>query len=419
MRVALYARVSTLDQSIHGLSIEAQLATLREWAKDKSVVSEYVDAGVSARTPIKKRPELQRLLSDVEAGRIDLVAFTKLDRWTRHVREYYKAQDILDAHSVSWRAIQEDYETETATGRLKVNLMLAIAQDEADRTSERVKAVFAEKRRNGLEVNGRMPPGLDYVDGRPVPNDDAPKVRELFDFYAATRSLHATAYEARNIIGKQYSQRGMKQILLNGKYRESGIVPVETWNTVQAIIKGRATRTVRTDRVYLFSGLLKCPVCGMKLTVRTRVYKGAEYIYYRCDRHDKGKRCSFNRAVKERELEAYLLAKILPAIEGYNLEIARKQKKSVDISKLQKKLDRLTDLYVEDSISKEEYDKRATPIRDEIKAAQSKPKPVDTAEIIRAVDVYPALSKAAQKAFWSVLLKSVTPTDDGFSLEFF
>ena len=419
MRVALYERVSTEEQSLHGLSIDAQKAALDAWAEDKTIVDHYTDLGVSARKPILKRPELQRLLRDVEAGKIDVVAFTKLDRWTRNVREYYKAQDILDAHSVAWTAILESYETISSEGKFLVHVMLAVSQQEADRTSDRVKVVFEDKRRKGLIVNGKMPPGLTYSEGKMIPNDDAAKVKELFDFYAATRSLHATAYEARNIIGKQFSQRGMKQILMNEKYLASGIIPSETWNTVQSIIASRATRTVRTDRVYLFSGLLKCPVCGMKLTVRTRVYKGTEYIYYRCDRHDKGKRCAFNKAVKERELETYLLRQIFPAIERYNVDIRKNEKRPVDIAKLQKKLGKLTDLYVEDSISKEEYDRRATPLRDAIRTAQSAPKPVDETEIVRAVDVYPTLSKAAQKAFWSVLLKSVTPTDDSFSLEFF
>ena len=133
MRVALYARVSTEEQAIHGLSIDAQLAALDEWAKDKTVIDHYIDLGISARKPITKRPELQRLLRDVEQNRVDLIAFCKLDRWTRNIREYYKAQDVLDAHNVAWRAIQEDYETETASGRLKVNLMLAIAQGSEDR----------------------------------------------------------------------------------------------------------------------------------------------------------------------------------------------------------------------------------------------------------------------------------------------
>ena len=192
MRIALYARVSTEEQSLRGLSIDAQLAALREWAGDQAV-GEYVDPGVSARIPIKKRPHLQRLLRDVEDGKIDLIAFTKLDRWTRNIREYYKAQDILDAHNVAWRAIHEDYETQTAAGRLKVNIMLAVAQDEADRTSERVKAVFDEKRRKGLTVNGHMPVGLQYNDGIVTPGPDADRVRDMFDKYIASRSLRACA----------------------------------------------------------------------------------------------------------------------------------------------------------------------------------------------------------------------------------
>ena len=419
MRVALYARVSSQEQAMHGLSIDAQIASLDEWAKDKTVVDHYIDSGVSAHISASKRPELQRLLRDIERGKVDLVAFTRLDRWFRSVKEYYRVQDVLDSHNVSWRAIQEDYETESSSGKFKVNVMLSVAQSEAERTGERVKAVFEEKRRMGLAINGHMPPGLDFNNGKISPNDDAQKIREIFQHYASCRSLHATAYAAKEILGKQYSQRGMKQLLTNERYLASGVVSQDEWNTVQTLIKTRETRTVRSDRVYLFSGILKCPECGMKLTVRTRVYNGTDYVYYRCDRHDKGKRCSFNSSIRESRLEAYLLNRIRPELEAFNLEIAKRQKKPVDVSKFQKKLDRLTDLYVEGSIEKDEYEKRATPIRDAIKTAQSVPKPVNITEIMDAVDVYPTLSKRAQKAFWSVLIKSIVPTKDGFSVVFF
>ena len=418
MRIALYARVSTEEQSLHGLSIDAQLAALRDYAGDQSI-GEYVDAGISARSPAKKRPELQRLLTDVEAGRVDVIAFTKLDRWFRNVREYYRVQDVLDAHKVAWKAIHEDYETETAAGRLKVNIMLAVAQDEADRTSERVKAVFAEKRRKGLVINGHMPPGLVYNDGMLSPDNDAPKIRELYDHYIAHRSLHAAAICAKEILGRAYSQRGIKQLLQNEKYFDAGIIDPATWTTVQAILAKRGTRTVRSDRVYLFSGLIVCPECGCKLTVRTRVWNEKEYIYYRCDRSAKGCRCAWSGSVKEETLEAYLLKRIVPELEGYNVRVRRKAKKAVDVGALQKKLDKLTDLYLDDRIDKETFDKKAEPLRDSIKEARSAPKPVGKEEIISAVDVYPTFSRAAKKAFWSTLIKSITPTGDGFTIEFF
>ena len=419
MRVALYARVSTEEQAVHGLSIDAQLAALREWSQDKTVVGEYVDRGVSARIPIKKRPELQRLLRDVEQGKVDTIAFVKLDRWTRNVREYYKAQDVLDAHGVAWRALHEDYETETAAGRLKVNIMLAVAQDEADRTSERVKAVFAEKRRKGLAVNGNTPPGIDFNAGNLTPNADAGKVRELFDHYIANRSLHATAISTKDILGRSYSQRGIKQLLQNEKYLDTGIITPATWEQAQTILAQRGTRTVRSDRAYLFTGLIVCPECGCKLTVRTRIWHDKEYIYYRCDRSAKGYRCAWRGSVKEDELERELLARIIPAVEGHNIEIKKRTRKPPDVNSIQKKLDRLTDLYLDEKIDKDDFDRRAAPLRDALREARLTPHKADTAQIVSALDVYPTLSKAAQKAFWSALIKSVTPTDGGFSFELF
>jgi len=157
-RAALYIRVSTEEQAIHGLSIAAQQEALDAWAlaNHVAVVGHYIDAGISARKPAAKRPELQRLLRRVQEDEVDLIVFTKLDRWFRNVAEYYKVQAVLDAHHVSWQAIHEDYETATSSGQFKVNIMLAVAQNEADRTGERIKMVFDSKRSRN-EYIGSIP----------------------------------------------------------------------------------------------------------------------------------------------------------------------------------------------------------------------------------------------------------------------
>lgn len=415
MRIALYARVSTDEQALRGLSIEAQLAALREFAGEQSV-GEYVDAGVSARITIKKRPELQRLLRDVEAGKIDLVAFVKLDRWTRNIREYYKAQDVLDAHGVAWKALREDYETQTAAGRLKVNIMLAVAQDEADRTSERVKAVFEEKRRKGLSVNGHMPLGLDFCAGHPTPNADAEKVKELFSRFIALRSLRACAAVSAEITGKRYTTTGLRQLLNNERYLAAGVVSPETWERTQAILSTHATRTVTPGRVYLFSGLLACPVCGGKMTARTYRPRGHEYVYYSCARASKQLTCTNHTCVREDLLEAYMLDHVLAAVKDHNLRITKGRKKPVDVDALQRKLDRLTDLYLDEGIEKDEFDRRAAPIRDAIKSASLTPQAVDAAEIRSALDTYEGLSKTAQRAFWGFLVRRIIPTGEGFEI---
>lgn len=403
MRVACYARVSTQEQVEHGLSIDAQIAALDEWAKDCTIVDHYTDLGVSARSPASKRPELQRMLRDCEAGKIDLIIFTKLDRFFRNIKEYYKVEDVLERTGVAWKAIHEDYETQTAAGRLKVNIMLAVAQDEADRTSERIKAVFADKRRKGLVPTGSVPLGVKLEKGHYVPSEDADKAKELFSIFLETRSVSETSRR----IG--WTGNGVRYALRNRLYADLGIVDAQTWQTVQNVLNTRSQRHVRTDRVYLFSGLIFCPLCGSRLTC-VRV---TGHTYYRCPRHYDGGNCPGSH-VSELKLEKYLLAHLLPAVEGVNFEIKKKRKKTVDVAALRKKMDKLTDLYMNDLISREKYADEYKSIQTAIEEAERERKPIDTAEIKDALGAYQTLSDYGKRIFWQTLIKSITPTETGF-----
>ena len=384
---------------MHGLSIDAQLSALRE-AYPNGV--EYVDLGISARKPILKRPELQRLLRDVEKGQIDLVVFCRLDRWTRNIREYYKAQDVLDAYNVPWRALQEDYETQTAAGRLKVNIMLAVAQDEADRTSERIKAVFEDKRRKGLVPTGSVPLGVMLENGHYAPSEDADRARELFQTFLLTRSVTETAKR----VG--WSGNGVRYALRNRLYADLGIVDETTWQTAQNVLQSRSQRHVRTDRVYLFSGLIICPECGSRMTC-VRV---SGHTYYRCPRHYDGDCPGCH--VSELKLERYLLDHLLKGVDDINLKLKKKRKKTVDVAQLRKRMDKLTDLYMNDLISREKYADEYKSIQTAIEEAERERKPIDRAEIKDALGAYKLLSDNGKRIFWQTLIKSITPTEEGF-----
>ena len=110
LRGALWERVSTEEQAKFGYSIKAQVEALEEHAgKNRiKIVDHYCDEGVSAGKPYTKRPEMVRLLEDVKAGKIDIIIFTRLDRWFRNVKEYFKVQEILEQHRVEWKAIFEE-----------------------------------------------------------------------------------------------------------------------------------------------------------------------------------------------------------------------------------------------------------------------------------------------------------------------
>ena len=126
IRCALYDRVSTDMQVKDGLSLDAQRDALTGYAISHGyeIVGCYTDEGITARKNMHSRRELSRLLKDVEAGRIDLILVTKLDRWFRNIRDYHNTQAILEAHNCNWKTIFEQYDTSTSNGRFAINIIV-------------------------------------------------------------------------------------------------------------------------------------------------------------------------------------------------------------------------------------------------------------------------------------------------------
>lgn len=429
MRAALYIRVSHEEQVVHGLSIEAQTSALHEWAKANNVqvVGQYVDAGLSARKPAAKRPELQRLLLDVEAKRIDVVVFTKLDRWFRNVAEYHKVQEVLEKHNVSWRTIHEDYETETSSGRLKVNIMLAVAQDEADRTSERIKAVFDRKKQKGEPCSGAVPIGFVMENKRIViDKEKAPIVREIFSHYIATRSTYATQRYLSAKYGMKYHITTIRKILLNQRYIgiDNGvdgacepIIDARTFAIAQEILSVRAQRihSSAKPRIYLFSGIVTCGACGCSLT--SVFCKG--HHYYRCGRHIAVGDCDFNKYVREAAIEEYLIANILEecAVHNANITAAARNRPHIDEVGIKRKMTKLKDLYLSDLIQKAEYERDYLTLRAVLDDAQALSQPTPALIDIEAMRVmikaYEGLNRMEKKEFWSRVLAGASVANGG------
>ena len=123
-RCAAYIRVSTQEQKLHGLSLDAQRDKLKEYAEKNhlKIVEWYEDEGVSGRKLIKKRPELQRMINDAKDKKFERIIFIKLDRFFRSIAEYHECMKIIDP--VIWTATEEKYDLSTANGRAFVNMKL-------------------------------------------------------------------------------------------------------------------------------------------------------------------------------------------------------------------------------------------------------------------------------------------------------
>lgn len=432
MKVALYARVSTEEQAKHGLSIDTQLDNLRAWAREQghTVVDEYVDAGVSARKAPAKRPALQRLLGDLD--KLELIAFTKLDRWTRNVKGYYDVQEILEKHKVAWTAIHEDYETITANGRLKTNILLAVSENEADRTSERIKVVFDRKIANGEYIGNRVPFGYSVVGKHLAPNEDADTVRAAYDLYRRTGSI----YQVKNYLhdhGHPCVYVTVCRILRNpmyaGRYRENDnycepIIPPEVFDEVQAMLEKRSYRQNKSKRVYLFSGLIRCAYCG-KIQAGAWSGQTRETYRYRCNYHYLNGQCPNAIQLRESVVETFLLDNISSELEKVTAELETpkaKKKRGPDKAAIMAKVERLQDLYVDGLIDKGKFLADREKLLAQIPQEQPERDLTTARRIVLADDFrerYNELPREDKRALWRSIVDHVVADDLGHIQVFF
>ena len=150
MRVALYARVSTLDQEP-----ENQLRELRAYATHRGwQAQEYVDHGVSGAK--ESRPALDALVKDAMRRRFDVRVVWRLDRLGRNLRHLVLLLDELQATGVDFITLGEGIDTSTPAGRLQLHILSAMAEFERARIAERVRAGLARARAQGRRL-GRPP----------------------------------------------------------------------------------------------------------------------------------------------------------------------------------------------------------------------------------------------------------------------
>jgi DNA invertase Pin-like site-specific DNA recombinase len=158
MRAALYARVSTLDQTC-----ENQLIELRRYgeARGWTICREYVDHGVSGSKD--RRPALDELLADARRRKIDVLVCWRLDRLGRSLRHLVTLLEELQGVGVGFVSLGEGIDLGTPAGRLQLHILAALAEFERSRIQERVQAGLQRAKAQGRKL-GR--PRLDVPSER-------------------------------------------------------------------------------------------------------------------------------------------------------------------------------------------------------------------------------------------------------------
>lgn len=348
VRCAIYTRKSTdenLDTDFNSLdaqreAAESYIASQREagWA---AMPDRYDDAAFSGGT--LERPALQRLLQDIEAGKIDCVVTYKVDRLSRSLLDFAKLVEVFDRHGVTFISVTQSFNTTTSMGRLTLNMLLSFAQFEREVIGERIRDKVAASKQRGMYMGGTPPLGYDVVNKKLIVNPgEADLVREIFRRFitdgSTTRLAKALAAEGKTTkawttkegkvrAGSPWHKGHIYRLLNNRLYlgqiehngnvypgEHSAIVSQGDWDKVHAILsencRARANRT-RAKVSGLLKGVIRCGHCDTAMGITYTKKKGTttHYRYYLCTHAAKaGYAACPVRTVPAGEIEASVVA---------------------------------------------------------------------------------------------------------------
>ena len=419
MRCGLYIRVSTDMQKDHGESLDVQLKRLHAYADSKenwSVAAIYKDAGVSAKNT--NRPEFNRMIEDIEQGKIDAILCTKLDRLFRNTRDFLNTTDDFEKKNIKFVCLEGSIDTSTPAGRVFSTMRAAFAQFERETTAERVRDVMRSRAEEGKWNGGVSPYGyysenkglkINPVEAKVIQdtyalylnqqsiryicqkyNIDGIKTRkgELWSLTSITRILTNPFYYGIVTYSKRshaYSgelRRNKKFIHSNGKHLP--IISKELFDRVQTVIARQTKSAPKANAKYLLTSVVYCGVCGSRMYGMSTGRPNMKHAYYRCSGHiQKGNaKCSGN-AMRVDNLEDSVIKELRNlSINRNKLEDALKDltkhnSENVDstrdrlgametrLIKIKSKRQKIFELYEEESINKADFMSRKTVVDEE------------------------------------------------------
>lgn len=438
IRTAAYVRVSSDEQVKHGFSIEAQKEGLHKYAEERGyrIVEWYIDEGKSARNKTNQRKEYLRLIEDAKRGKFEMIIFKCLDRWFRNISEYYKAQSVLDEQGINWECAEEDFDTTSRDGRWKLHIYLMLAQDESDKTSERINYVFEHKIKNREAITGTQPYGfkVQEIDGfKRVVKDEGVShiVEDVFDNFELFNSKRATLHFIQDKYDIKVEYDLITSILTNsyyyGHYRGvddyiwgGSYITKERFDKIQKMLK-KNVRLRKNKRDYIFTGLLKCAYCENNIaghSTEQKLSDGSKRIYkfYRCNTA-----CNYNCEARgtfsEVKLEQRLLESIEEEIDNYickyELSVKKEIAPKIDVKEIKEEIRRLNISWRKNRIPEDEYDYEFERLQKKLdKANEELPKERDLTPLYDFLDsgwknIYDSLNCVEKRALWRSVIDTM------------
>jgi site-specific DNA recombinase len=357
IRCAIYTRKSTeegLQQDYN--SLDAQRDAGEAYIKSQKhegwicLPEKYDDGGYTGGN--LDRPAAQRLLADVQEGRIDCIMVYKVDRLSRSLMDFARIIQILDKHNVSFVSVTQQFNTTTSMGRLTLNILLSFAQFEREIISERTRDKIAGARRKGKWTGGRPILGYDILrepggSKLAVNKVEAQRVRQIFEKYMETGSLMATLkwldekkwtnkqYKAKDGLARganPFAKSSLQRLLVNVIYigrishkenvyqgEHQGIIDEGLFSQVKSLLKmnRRSGGPHRNKYDAMLKGLVRCKHCGCAMTHHYVLKDNKRYQYYVCiNAQKRGWSQCISPSLPAFELEEFVIGQIRSLRKG-------------------------------------------------------------------------------------------------------
>ena len=322
VRCAIYTRKSTsegLESDFNTLDAQREAAEFYVRAMRhegwEALPDRYDDGGFTGGNI--DRPALQRLLADIEAGKIDMVVVYKVDRLSRSLLDFAQLLALFEAKGVGFVSTTQQFNTLDAMGRLTLNIVVSFAQFEREMIADRTRDKMGAARKRGKWLGSRPP--LGYAGDRErmrlvVVPEEAEQVRSMFQLYlrlgsaaeVATR-VNALGWTRKQVKaraghllgGGPWDEKDVHMLLRNPLYigkvdfkgalydgEHAAIVDPVLFDRVQRTLDsktcGRGQRRGRNPE-YLLQSIITCGLCGGPMTTASGEGRKREvYRYYAC-----------------------------------------------------------------------------------------------------------------------------------------
>ena len=404
-RIAIYVRVSTDMQGDE--SIENQIERCKQYLQFKGFNSDTAEViSDIASGADDGRKGLSQLMEKINNKEIDVLIVTELSRLSRKIKTLINIIETVKSNDVVIIAVIQNIDTATPMGKAMILMTGLFAELERDNLKQRVKNTLDTKARNGNHTGGVAPYGYDLVNKELVPNPEKSEiVKKLFNDFilgvslsdlsrnydirltTVRRILASPTYIGTKVYGTRIVNNDGKVVYAdpeNIKHIPNAHLPIvdeEAFYTVQKMLNESVDkwrlRSKNKQEEYLLYGLLKC--------YNGHNMYGAEspshYRYYKCGLHGEKIDHKFchKKNISATEIEKDVINDILnfdiskvDIEKGKKLKEAELKRYSDNLRIEQEKVKKITDLYVNDQLEKDDYLERKAVIDKKMKLLESK-----------------------------------------------